>query len=87
MTLTMNVTDTAAERLVAIAEEQGISQEQGLRLFTRSGGCGCSGPSFGMAIDSAEAGDSVVVLSGIRFIVDPDSAGTLEGAHPSINRG
>ncbi len=80
MTLTMTVTETAAERLSAIAAEQGIADEQGLRLFTRAGGCGCSGPSFGMAIDNAEAGDSVVFVSGIRFIVDPDSAGTLEGA-------
>lgn len=80
MTLTMNVTETAAERLLAIAEEHGIEEEQGLRLFTRGGGCACSGPSFGMAIDSVESGDNIFVVSGIRFIVDADSAGTLEGA-------
>ncbi len=80
MTPTMTVSDIAAERLSAIAEEQGLTEDQGLRLFTRSGGCACSGPSFGMAIDSAEATDSILFVSGIRFIVDPDSAGTLEGA-------
>ncbi len=80
MTLTMNVTDTAAERLMAIAAELGITEEQGLRLFTRGGGCACSGPSFGMAIDNAEAGDRVVTLSGIKFIVDETSAETLDGA-------
>ena len=80
MTLTMTVTDIAAERLSAIAEEHGIAEDQGLRLFSRGGGCACSGPSFGMAIDNAEAGDSVLLLSGIRFIVDADSAESLEGA-------
>jgi iron-sulfur cluster assembly protein len=80
MTLTMTVTETAAERLSAIAEEHGIEQEQGLRLFTRAGGCACSGPSFGMAIDNAETGDSIFTISGIRFIVDADSATSLEGA-------
>jgi len=80
MTLTMTVSEIAAERLSAIAQEHGITEDQGLRLFTRSGGCACSGPSFGMAIDNAESGDSVLVLSGIRFIVDQESAGNLEGA-------
>lgn len=80
MTLTMNVTESAAERLMAITAEHGINEEQGLRLFTRSGGCACSGPSFGMAIDNAESGDSVVTLAGIRFIIDEASADTLEGA-------
>ncbi|MGE0228153.1 MAG: HesB/IscA family protein [Dehalococcoidia bacterium] len=80
MTLTMTVTDSAAERLLAIAAEHGMTDEQGLRLFSRGGGCACSGPSFGMAIDAAESGDSVLTLAGIRFIVDEDSAGSLEGA-------
>ncbi|HRC62212.1 MAG: iron-sulfur cluster assembly accessory protein [Dehalococcoidia bacterium] len=80
MTLTMTVTESAAERLLAITAEHGITEEQGLRLFTRGGGCACSGPSFGMAIDNAESGDSVFTLSGIRFIVDDVSADSLEGA-------
>jgi iron-sulfur cluster assembly protein len=80
MSLTMTVSDNAAERLSALAEEHGIAEDQGLRLFTRGGGCACSGPSFGMAIDSAEAGDAVLFVSGIRFIVDQESALSLEGA-------
>lgn len=80
MNLTMTVTDSAAERLMAITNEHGITGEQGLRLFTRGGGCACSGPSFGMAIDNAEAGDSVITLAGIKFIVDEGSAESLEGA-------
>ncbi len=80
MTLTMTVTESAAERLQAITAEHGIAEDQGLRLFTRGGGCACSGPSFGMAIDNPEAGDSVVTYAGIKFIIDEVSADSLEGA-------
>lgn len=80
MTLTMSVSDTAAERLSALAEEHGITEAQGLRLFARGGGCACSGPSFGMAIDDAAPTDSVLTISGIRFIVDSTSAESLYGA-------
>jgi iron-sulfur cluster assembly accessory protein len=78
--MTLTVTDSAAQRLGALAEEHGITEEQGLRLFTRSGGCGCSGPSFGMTIDSAQDADQVMLISGVRFIIDPTSADSLEGA-------
>ncbi len=74
------VTDSAAAQLGNIVEEHGIQESQGLRLFARSGGCACSGPAFGMTIDNAADEDQVLVVSGIRFIIDPLSASNLEGA-------
>lgn len=76
----ITVTDTAAEKLGALVLEHGIAGEQGLRLFSRGGGCGCSGPSFGMTIDAAAETDQVLQIAGIRFIVDAESSEHLEGA-------
>jgi len=74
------VTDSAAAQLGSIVEEHGIEESQGLRLFARSGGCACSGPAFGMTIDKPADEDQVIVVSGIRFIIDPLSASNLDGA-------
>jgi iron-sulfur cluster assembly protein len=76
----ITVTPGAAEKLGALVLEHGVSSEQGLRIFSRGGGCGCSGPSFGMTIDAPAEVDQVLTVAGIRFIVDPDSSESLEGA-------
>ncbi len=76
----MTVTDSAAEKLGALVQEHGLEGEKGLRLFARGGGCGCSGPSFGMTIDAAAETDQVLHIAGIRFIVDAESSESLEGA-------
>src|SRR5262249_18525551 len=78
--MVLSVTDSAAAQLGSIVEEHGIEESQGLRLFARSGGCACSGPAFGMTIDMPAAEDQVMVVAGIRFIIDPLSASNLEGA-------
>ena len=80
MTLTITVSKDAAERLGMIVTQQAESKEQGLRIFSQGGGCGCAGPSFAMGIDKAGESDSVLDLHGVRFIVDPDTASSLEGA-------
>jgi iron-sulfur cluster assembly protein len=76
----LTVTDSAAEQLGVLVQEHGIAEPQGLRIFARSGGCACSGPAFGMTIDSPTDEDTVVTIAGIRFVVDSLSAGNLEGA-------
>ena len=80
MTLTLTVSDDAAQRLGMIVSQQREDDAQGLRIFARGGGCGCSGPSFAMGIDSPTAEDNVVDLGAVRLIVDPVTAPTLEGA-------
>ena len=77
---TLTVTDLAVERLGEVLKEHETASEEGLRLFQKGGGCGCSGPSFGMGIDSARDGDAVTTVHGIRFIIDAQSADALEGA-------
>jgi iron-sulfur cluster assembly accessory protein len=80
MTFTLNVSEDAAQRLGLIVTQQAESEDQGLRIFSRGGGCGCSGPSFAMGVDAAGDGDNVLDLHGVRFIVDPETATSLEGA-------
>ena len=80
MTLTLDVSADAAQRLGMIVSQQAERDDQGLRIFARGGGCGCSGPSFAMGIDSAGEDDSVLDLHGVRFIVDHQTAASLEGA-------
>ena len=74
MSLTLTVTKDAAERLGMIVAQQAESEEQGLRIFSRGGGCGCSGPSFAMGIDKAGDEDNVLSFHGVTFIVDPTTA-------------
>ena len=80
MSLTLTVSKDAAERLGMIVTQQRESEDQGLRIFSRGGGCGCSGPSFAMGIDKAGDDDNVLDLHGVTFIVDPTTATSLEGA-------
>ncbi len=75
----LTVTPTAAERLSAILEQQ-ASDNEGLRILARGGGCACSGGSFAMGIDAATSDDSVLEFSGVKIIVDALSAQQLEGA-------
>ena len=80
MPITLTVSEDAAQRLGTIVSEQAESDEHGLRIFARSGGCGCSGPAFAMGVDTAGDSDDVLDLHGVRFIVDAQTAVTLEGA-------
>ena len=59
-------------------EQKGVT-EGGLRVFVVGGGC--SGYQYGMALAREfDDEDLVVEHSGIKLIVDPDSAPLLEGA-------
>lgn len=50
----------------------------GLRLFVKPGGC--SGFSYGLALDNPKESDAVLTQHGIALFVDPNSAPYLEGA-------
>ena len=80
MSLTITISEDAAQRLGLIVTQQREHEQQGLRIFARTGGCGCSGPAFAMGIDTASEDDSILDLEGVRFIVDPQTATSLEGA-------
>lgn len=75
----LSVTETAAVKAKALLEQRGMAEEGGLRVFVVGGGC--SGYQYGMALAAgAEDGDVVVERSGVRVVVDADSARLLDGA-------
>jgi iron-sulfur cluster assembly protein len=74
----LSMTDKAAVKAKELFEQKGVT-EGGLRVFVVGGGC--SGYQYGMAL-AREFDDEDLVIdhSGIKLVVDPDSAPLLEGA-------
>ena len=74
----VNITDKAAEKARALLEARELP-EGALRVFVAGGGC--SGYQYGMALArSAEDDDLVLMQSGVRIVIDPESAQYLKGA-------
>ena len=74
----LSMTDKAAVKAREPFEQKGVT-EGGLRVFVVGGGC--SGYQYGMALAREfDDEDLVVEHSGIKLVVDPDSAPLLEGA-------
>lgn len=74
----ITLTATASERIKQVLESKG-KPEACLRVYVAPGGC--SGYSYGMAIEDAPSeGDAVLEQHGLKVLVDPTSAGFLEGA-------
>lgn len=74
----VTVSDIASRKLSEIIAAQG-EKVHGLRVHAMAG-C-CSGPSYGMSLASeVMPGDWEGEFSGVRLIVDPESAELLEGA-------
>jgi iron-sulfur cluster assembly accessory protein len=72
------LTDTATSKVAELLEQEG-NPELALRVAVRPGGC--SGFSYEMFFDSDIAGDDVTAAFGsVRVVVDPASAGLLQGA-------
>ncbi len=72
------LTDDAAMQVRSLIEKQG-RQDLALRLFVTQGGC--SGFSYGMALDpNTRDDDYVVERGGVRLIVDAFSQKYLTGA-------
>jgi iron-sulfur cluster assembly accessory protein len=75
----ITMTELAASKAKALLEEKELTEEGALRVFVVGGGC--SGYQYGMALAAeAEEDDFVLDYSGIRLLVDPDSAPLLVGA-------
>ena len=74
------VTETAAVQLKEIMKDQEIAEPVGVRVFVRHQ-CGCGAVNYGMGfVDSVGDEDQVFDHEGVKFVVDPQAAGTLEGA-------
>jgi len=76
----LTVTDLAQTRLSDLLGERATAPDQAIRIFAASGGCGCSGPRFGMGLDTVADEDAVVKVGALTFIVDAASATSLEDA-------
>jgi iron-sulfur cluster assembly protein len=76
----IEVTEEAAERALALLEEEGLDTGvAGLRLFVQQGGC--AGLSYGMRFDDGpEADDQVYEHHDLRVFVDPASMNYVEGS-------
>lgn len=74
----VNITDKAAEKAKALLEARELT-DGALRVFVAGGGC--SGYQYGMALArSAEEDDIILTQSGVRIVIDPESAQYLQGA-------
>lgn len=54
------------------------SKENALRIYIKPGGC--SGFSYGMALDGVNDNDSVVDIDGLKVVVDRDSLELVKGS-------
>lgn len=72
----VNVTAGAAQKIQELIAEHGVSM--GLRLFVKPGGC--SGFSYGMALDERKDNDRVFEQHGIQVMVEEDSMHLIDGA-------
>lgn len=75
----ITLTDKAAGELRELMNGEG-KLDAALRVWVAGGGC--SGLSYGMALDDnePEAEDQVFEQSGIKIVVDPISLGYMNGA-------
>jgi iron-sulfur cluster assembly protein len=74
----VTITEAAAEKAKALLQARELP-EGALRVFVAGGGC--SGYQYGMALArSAEDDDLILEQSGVRILVDPESAQYLDGA-------
>lgn len=73
----VTLTQGAADKLKSIMADKG-REDLAVRVFIKAGGC--SGFSYGMALDEPKDDDQVVEASGIRVVIDPMSARYLRGA-------
>ncbi|MCL6453601.1 MAG: iron-sulfur cluster assembly accessory protein [Alicyclobacillus sp.] len=73
----ITLTDNAVQKLQEMMEER-PEEERTLRIFTKLGGC--SGFSYGLALDAAQPGDQRLQVKGIDVALDPESLELIEGS-------
>ena len=64
----VSVSDTAAEKIRALAAADAEAGEQALRVAVKGGGC--SGFQYALALDQPKADDHVFEQNGVSVIVD-----------------
>jgi iron-sulfur cluster assembly accessory protein len=73
----MTITDTAAEKAMAILAIEG-KHNWGIKIYVA--GTGCCGPSYGLNLQENQMpNDEIVEKNGVRVFVDKDLYKTLSG--------
>lgn len=73
----ITLTQEAVGKLKELIADKG-REDLAVRVFIKAGGC--SGFSYGMALDEPKNEDNVVESEGVRVVIDPMSAPYLTGA-------
>ncbi|MCL6625462.1 HesB/IscA family protein [Alicyclobacillus shizuokensis] len=73
----VTLTDAAVSKLRELMADMG-PDEQTLRIFVKPGGC--TGFSYGMALDQPQPNDLVYEIQGIQVAVDKDSERLIDGS-------
>ena len=74
----ITVTENAASKIQGIMQEQN-ELDAALRVIVT--GMGCSGPQYMLTLERDKAEDDLQVeTSGLRVLMDPDTASILEGS-------
>ncbi len=73
----ITLTEQAAERVRTLLASQ-ASGEDALRIYTKPGGC--TGFTYGLALDNEKPGDVVTVQHGVKLVVDPESLELVDGS-------
>jgi iron-sulfur cluster assembly protein len=73
----ITVTDSAAEKLREMMAGRG-EDESALRIYVKPGGC--SGFSYGMALDGPKESDLQYNINGILVLVDKESLALIDGS-------
>src|SRR5579875_1531915 len=73
----VTLTDNAAEKIREMLEDRG-SEENALRIYVKLGGC--TGFSYGMALDAEKDSDIKYDIKGVKVVVDADSLELISGS-------
>src|SRR5262245_46003076 len=80
----LTITEAALAKIREVMTQQPLeADEKNLRVFVDGGGgggCCGGGPSFGLAFDRAQEGDTRFEHGGMQVIVDPQSLPFCAGA-------
>lgn len=74
----VTLTEKAALKVKEIIEAREDKEQLALRLFVKSGGC--SGFSYGLALDQPREDDNIIEADGIKILIDPVSAKYVKGS-------
>lgn len=74
----VTLTEKAVDKVREIIAAREDSENVALRLYVKGGGC--SGLSYGLALDYVKDDDTVIEMDGVKVLVDPEAAHFVQGS-------